>query len=193
LRSALPFRRTLVLPVFATAVLAAGADVDAQVRRGRTEPQAPPWAPVTAGVRGGWEQEQLASGGMLGAEVRIPLIRDGRVELVPSYDAAFLNPQREDQYNVELFFVPGGRRGGVFIGGGFAWRQSVVASFGEEVTTRDQYFGYNITVGGKQPIGLVHLLITIRWTLLNDTAFDPSAATFGLSLPIFGGGPPPGS
>ena len=58
--------------------------------------------------------------------------------------------------------------------------------------SREQYFGYNITLGGKQPLGRVLINLTIRWTLLEDTAFDPNAAMIGLSLPLWGGAPRPG-
>jgi len=182
-----PFRPAPVAAL-ALAVLALGAlDADAQVRRGRQEPVLPPWAPISVGVRGGWEQERLSSDGMIGAEVRLPVIRDGRLEVVPSFDAVFLNPEREDQLNLDLFYVPGGRRGGAFVGGGLAWRYSIIAGIGQGVP-RQRYFGYNVAIGGKQQVGPVHLMLTIRWTLLNDSEFDPNSAMVGVSLPLWGAG-----
>jgi hypothetical protein len=179
--------RALILTA-AAALFLGTADANAQVRRGRQQPEAPPWAPISVGVRGGWEQERLASDGMLGAEVRLPVLRDGRVEVVPSFDAIFLNPEREDQVNLDVFYVPGGRGGGVFIGGGFAWRQSVIAGIGQGVS-RQRYTGFNIALGGKQPVGPVHLMLTVRWTLLNDTEFDPNSVAIGVSLPLWSAGP----
>ena len=177
----------LVLVVAASASLPAAAD--AQVRRGRQQPQVPPWSPITIGVRAGYEQERLASDAMLGAEIRIPVVRDGRVELVPSFDAVFLNPEREDQVNLDVFYLPAGRRGGVFIGAGVAWRESVIAGIGQGLS-RERYFGYNIALGGKQPVGPVQIQITVRWTLLNDSEFDPNSAMIGVSLPLWSAGLP---
>jgi hypothetical protein len=186
IRSTVPTlrRATLALLILLAGASSLPADVDAQVRRGRVEPQEPPWMPITIGGRGGWEQEQLGSGGTIGAEVHIPVVRDGRFELVPSFDAIFLNVQDEYQYNLDALFVPGGRRGGVYIGGGVAWRESLLAGVGQDVG-RANYFGYNIVVGGKNQIGPVQILLGLRWLLLTDTAFDPSAVNVGLSIPLW--------
>jgi hypothetical protein len=146
--------------------------------------------PITIGVRGGWEQEQLGSAGTLGAEVHIPVVRDGRFEVVPSFDAVFLRAQTEYQYNVDILFVPGARQGGVFIGGGFAWRESLVASVGTDVG-RQTYQGFNILLGGKNQLGPIQILLGLRWSLLTDTAYDPSALSLGLSLPLWSARPAP--
>ena len=190
MRPTLPTSRLIVLAALAAAAVGA-VDADAQVRRGRQQPVLPPWAPISVGVRFGWEQERLESGGDIGAEIRIPVVRDGRFELVPSFDAIFLNPEREHQFDLEVFSGPGGPRGGVFVGGGVAWRQSVLAGIVDGLS-RDRYFGYNLTLGGKQPIGRVLINLTIRWTLLEDTEFDPNAALIGISLPLWGGPIRPG-
>lgn len=146
--------------------------------------------PITVGIRGGWEQEQIGSAGAFGAEVHIPVVRDGRFELVPSFDALFHNVQTEYQYNLDALFVPGRRRGGVFIGGGIAWRESLLAGAGQGVG-RDTYFGYNIVLGGKNQLGPVQILLGLRWTLLSDSAFDPSSVNLGLSLPLWSARPTP--
>ena len=184
-------RRSLVLLVIvAGAGWVVPSALDAQVRRGRTEPPVPPWMPITVGVRGGWAQEQLGSAGTLGAEVHIPVVRDGRFEIVPSFDAIFHNLQTEYQYNLDALFVPGARRGGVFIGGGVAWRESLLGGVGQDVG-RDTYFGFNIVLGGKNQVGPVQILLGIRWALLTGTPFDPSAVNLGLSLPLWGAQPGP--
>ena len=180
----------LLLALVTVGTLLAPVTVEAQVRRGRNPPPTPPWAPITLGVRGGWEQEQIANGGMLGAEARIPVVRDGRFEVVPSFDAVFLNVQTEYQYNVDAVFVPGRRRGGVFFGGGVAWRESLVAGLASE-GGKDTYFGYNIVLGGKGAFGPLQAQIGIRWSLLTDTSFDPSALMIGLSFPLWSAMPQP--
>ncbi len=187
-RGDLVIRHTLLLATVLALTLPAVAD--AQVRRGRTEPPTPPWMPISVGVRGGWEQEQLASGGMLGAAVYIPVVRNGLFEVVPSFDALFLNIQTEYQYNVDVHFVPGRRRGGVYIGGGFALRESLVAAAGTgELIGVDDYWGFNLVLGGRNQVGPIQFVLGVRWSLLNDTAFDPNVLSLGLSYPLWGSTP----
>jgi hypothetical protein len=183
-------RRGRLLAAIAIAAIVLPTSVEGQVRRGRTPPPTPPWAPITIGARGGWEQEQLANGGTLGAEIRIPVIRDGRFELVPSFDAIFVNPATEYQYNIDAAFVPAGRRGGVFVGGGVAWRESFIASVGTP-SGRGTYFGYNLLLGGKTPLGPILAQVMVRFTLLSDTQFDPTSLTFGVSYPLWSSLPTP--
>jgi hypothetical protein len=179
-----------VLAIAAALCVYAPADADAQVRRGRTVAPPPPWMPVTVGVRGGWEQEQLASGATFGAEVHIPIVRDGAIEVVPSFDAIFLRGfATEYQYNLDAVFVPGRRRGGVFIGGGVGWRRSLIAGVGQEFG-RQTYFGYNIVLGAKNQVGPLQILLGLKWALLTDTEYDPSAISLGIQFPLWRAGPP---
>jgi hypothetical protein len=144
--------------------------------------------PITVGVRGGWEQEQRASGGTFGVEAHIPIRRDGAIEVVPSIDAIYLRRlSTEYQYNLDAVFVPGRRRGGVFIGGGVAWRQSVIAGFGADPGRRT-YFGYNIVLGAKNQLGPIQFLLGLKWVLLSDTAYDPSSISISLQMPLWNSG-----
>ena len=177
------------LPLLAlAALLSVSAPAEGQVRRGRTEAPPPRWMPISVGVRGGWEQEQLASGATFGVEAHIPIRRDGALEVVPSIDAIYLRGfSTEYQYNLDAVFVPGRRRGGVFIGGGVGWRQSVIAGVGGEPGRRT-YFGYNILLGAKNQLGPIQFLLGLKWVLLSDTAYDPSSISIGLQLPLWNSG-----
>jgi hypothetical protein len=124
---------------------------------------------------------------VVGVQVRIPLVRNGIVELVPNVDRIFVPRSNETQYGLDIDWVPGGRAGGIMIGGGLGWRDSVIGvAPGQPRTT---FFGYSARVGGKNNIGPVQLEIALRWTFLNDTDYRPNSATFGLNLPLWRSSP----
>lgn len=187
-RLTLPTARTVAALVAALAILASSAD--AQVRRGRAQPVTPGWAPIAVGFRAGWEQDRVANGSMLGGELRIPVIRSGKVEIVPSADMIWLQNTKEYQYNADLLFVPGGPRGGVFLGGGVGWRDSLYGAVtaGE---SRRTYMGYNLVIGGRTAIGPVQLAATLRWIFLSGTEYSPNALTLGLDYPLWRVAPAP--
>lgn len=181
-------RPSFSAPRLPFAVLAAlvvlASSADAQVRRGRAQPETPRWAPLALGVRFGWEQDRIANGSMVGGELRIPVLRSGQVEIVPSADIIWLQNTREYQYNADVLFVPQGPRGGVFLGGGLGWRDSLYGAVtaGEP---RRTYLGYNLVIGGRTAIGPVQLAATLRWIFLDGSEFSPNALTLGLSYPLW--------
>lgn len=170
-------------PVVALAVLALLApvhDADAQVRRGRaTAPPVDPWAPVAIGVHFGWDNQ--ANGEVIGGQVRIPVLRNGVIELVPNASMVFLQSAKDYQYGVDLAFVPGGRAGGLFLIGGLAWRDTPLAS----IDSRSTFFGWVAGVGGKTALGPVELEAAIKWVFLNDTQYRPNFVTLGVNYPLW--------
>ncbi len=174
--------RTAHLLIAIAAVLATvPAALDAQVRRGRQAEEAPRWAPIAIGGKVGWDSR--ANGETLGGHVRIPVVRSGVFELYPSAEAVFLPGTKEYQYNVDAAYVPGGVRGGVFAGGGLAWRDSVIGTgVGDP---RETFFGFNAFGGGKTNLGRVQVEFVLRWTFLNDTSYQPNSAAIGINLPLW--------
>lgn len=170
-----------LIAAFGTVLVVVPATLDAQVRRGRQAEQAPPWAPIAIGAKVGWDSR--ANGEVLGAHVRIPVLRSGVLELFPSAEAIFLPGTKEYQYNIDAAWVPGGVRGGVFAGGGLGWRDSVIgAGVGDP---RETFFGFNAFGGGKTNLGPIQVEFILRWTFLNDTAYQPNSAALGINLPLW--------
>ena len=164
----------------ALVALAVPTGADAQVRRGRAvEQPAPPWQPIAVGVRFGWDNR--ANGEVLGGQVRIPVLRNGVVELVPNADMIFLNNSKEYHYGADLSLVPGGPAGGIFVSGGIAWRDTPLGRVGG----RQTYFGWVATLGGKTGLGPIELEAAIKWVFLNDTSYQPNAVTIGVNLPLW--------
>jgi hypothetical protein len=175
-------RPTEALLLLALALGLLPSFADAQVRRGRATEEGPPWAPVTVGARFGWDQ--AASGQVLGAQVRIPVVRSGVVEVVPTAEMIFLTGTKEYQYNLEAAYVSGGTRGGLFAGGGIGWRDSVFGALDLD-DPREWYFGWIATVGAKGGLGRLQFELALRWAFLNDTDYRPNSATLGLNYPLW--------
>jgi hypothetical protein len=173
--------RTIVLLV--ALALSGAVDADAQVRRGRAQRDAAPtWAPISLGVRFGWDQR--ANGAVLGGQLRIPVIRSGIVELAPNAEMVFLNRTKEYQYNLEVAWVPGGVRGGLMLGGGIGWRDTVLGAI-DPNEPRTTLFGYTIVVGARSNAGPVQFEVALRWVFLNDTTYRPNSVTLGLNYPLW--------
>ena len=90
---------------------------------GPGEPTAAPWASITVGAKAGYDNNANAE--LLGAQLRLPLLRRGSLELMPSADVTFVTGLREYQYSVEALYNLGGPRGGVYFGGGLAFRNTI--------------------------------------------------------------------
>ncbi len=81
------------------------------------------WPAPAIGVRLGFDQ--TASGEVVGAQIRVPVLPSARLELVPNADITFLDNLREYGFNIDAVFVSGGRQGGLYLGGGLSMRNSV--------------------------------------------------------------------
>lgn len=180
-----------VSPLLALALLVLPIDADAQVRRGRAPAAAPRWAPISVGVRAGWDQR--ANGAVLGGQLRLPVVRSGIVELAPNAGVTFLDGAKEYQYNLEATVVPGGARGGVFFGGGVGWRDTVSGTLAPTDITRETVFGYVVSLGGRTDVGRVQLELGVRWIFLDDSAYRPNPVTLGVSYPLWQGASGAGS
>jgi len=156
--------------------------LDAQVRRGRQAEEAPPWAPIAIGVKVGYDSS--TNGEVLGAQVRIPVVRAGTIELYPNLEIAWPPAGgKEYQYNIDAAWVPGGVRGGVFAGGGVGWRDSLIGT--DLGNPRQTLIGFNAFGGGKTSIGPVQVELVLRWTFLKDTQYQPNSAGIGVNLPLW--------
>jgi hypothetical protein len=122
---------------------------------------------------------------VLGAHIRIPLHPSGYVELAPNGDVTFLPRLKEYMGGVDLVGVSGGRRGGLYAGGGLAWRNTLYAD-GARATKRVP----TIVAGARSPAlfgAPFGTQIEVRWIRV-DTPAKPKLLTFGINLPLWGWG-----
>lgn len=184
-----PTKQALGLALTLALVAGSVHEAEAQARRGREPEPVQRWTPPSVGIRAGWDQRANAE--MLGAQLRVPVVRSGIVQLVPSADIAFLQGVKEYQYGAEVSWVPGGRRGGYFLTGGVGWRDSVFSADGS-ADTRSTFFGYILGAGVKSQVGPLEFELGLRWIFLNDTSYRPSPATIGINYPFWESGLPEG-
>ena len=159
------------------AMLAAPGDVEGQ--QGSSS-----WAPVSAGIRIGYDDR--TSGEVVGAQLHIPVVRSGHVEIMPSADITFLTRLREYQYNLDAVYVSAGRRGGAYAGAGIGWRNSIFGIVAAE--PRETIRTYSIVAGLRG--GLAESFGTqleVRWLFLNQDVFDPRTVTLGVNFYLGGG------
>lgn len=161
-------------------VAAGTAHADAQQRRGRQTVEAR-WAPVAVGVRAGWDQRARQE--VLGGQIRIPVLRSGFVEVVPSADVVFRPVEKDYQYAVEAAWVSGGARGGLLVQGGVGWRNTTITA--DDPDGRETFFGWLLGVGGKSEVEPVQVELTIRWIFLRGTTYRPSMVSLGVNLPLW--------
>lgn len=153
--------------------------------------QAPPedagggqtWAPASVGLRVGYDDN--SSGTVAGAQLRVPVVPAGWLELVPSADVTFLTGLKEYQANMDAVYVGGSRSGGLYAGGGLALRNSIYGEDGE----RETRTGANLVLGlvtrgvfQGLPLGVQ---VEARWTFL-DADFNPRSITLGANVPLWG-------
>lgn len=142
------------------------------------------WSPIQVGVHAGYDYN--STGSLMGAQVRIPVIPSGYVELMPSTDVTFLTGLKEYQYNMEAVVVSGGRRGGFYAGGGGVWKSSIYDDGGGRETRP----GWTAVVGVKTGAMVgpgINVQIETRWVFLRGPV-KPRMLTFGVNLPLWGWG-----
>jgi hypothetical protein len=168
--------------ILVTLLLSGVTQADGQVRRGRPVPTAPGWAPIAVGVHVGYDQRSQAE--LIGAHIRIPVLRGGTVEIVPNAHIVFLNNNKEYQYNLDAVYVFGDARGSVFAGGGIGRRDTVLGA--PTGTPRATVSSYSIVFGAKSGgTGFLTTQIEGRWIFLDDSDFRPLAFTLGLNFSLW--------
>ena len=164
-------------------------------RRGPQQPAAASWPSITIGVKAGYDNN--ANGELLGAQLRVPLLRSGAVALMPSADVTFLTGLKEYQYAVDALYQLAGRRGGPYLGGGLAFRNTI---FGADPNLpRETRLGYSLVAGATfGGAGSFRPQLEIRWVFISKSDSDdfshvnPQVVTFGVNIPLTGRGARPG-
>lgn len=183
LPSAAQARRAALATVFGLLLATVPDAARAQFRRPDLAPSpgSQGWAPASAGFRAGFDYN--SNGSVLGAQLRIPLLPGGMVEAVPHADVTFLTGLKEYQGGVELVAVSGGRRGGIYAGGGLAWRNTLWSGPDRE-TRRAPTAVVGLRSGATfgAPFGTQ---LEMRWTF-PEGALKPRVLSLGVNFPLWG-------
>lgn len=157
-------------------------------RRGRAARQGPTqsWPAPSIGAHVGYDD--TSSGTVLGAQIRAPVVRSGRVEIVPSGNVTFLTGLKEYQLNVDAVFVTGGRRGGLYLAAGLAARNTIFPGASEKETKTGLGVAAGIRSGSGARVGTQ---LEFRQIFV-DSDLRPRLLTFGVNIALWGGGDPSG-
>lgn len=143
----------------------------------------PGWAPVNVGIHLGFDEN--SQGEVLGAQMRIPVLPSGKVELMPVGSVTFAAGLKEYHFSLDAVYTMGGRRGGLYFGGGLAVRNTIFDDPGRTTKT-----GWDAVVGLKSagfagtPIGTQ---LEVRWIFV-DEDLKPRVLSLGVNLPLWGWG-----
>ncbi len=173
-----------LLRLICLTLLAGPASTSGQERPDASDerPQAP-WPAIQAGMRVGYDDGSNAT--VAGAQIRIPVLRNGWVELMPSADITFLTGLKEYQLQGDIVVLPSGARGGPYVAAGPMARSSIF-----DGPEREIRYGASLALGfmsrgsGDVPIGTQ---LEIRWSFI-DAPFSPRTLMFGVNLPLWGWG-----
>lgn len=140
------------------------------------------WAPVLVGLRAGYDSQSTRS--VVGAQIHLPVLPSGYVELIPNGSITFLTGLKEYQTGVEAVAVSGGAGGGIYAGGGLGWRSTIYG----DATRREWRSSPTVVVGARTgndfgpPLGAQ---IEVRWVFL-DGPYTPRVLTMGVNFPLWG-------
>ncbi len=154
-------------------------------RRGRGQQQVPtgPWAPISIGAHAGYDE--ASNGTVLGAQIRAPIVRNGKIELMPSGSVTFLTGLKEYQFNLDAVFVTGGRAGGLYAAGGLAVRNTIFLDQPGQQTRTGFGWAVGIRSGSGSRVGMQ---LEVRQIFV-DADLRPRLLTFGLNFALWGGEP----
>ncbi len=135
------------------------------------------WAPPSIGVRLGFDQKQRDE--VLGAQLRLPILPSGDIELMASADVTFLLNLKEYQYNLEAVYVWDGRAGGLYGGIGLGLRNTIYPN----TVDRSTELGYTAVIGFRLVgLGLIVPQLEYRWVVINEAPFTYQALSLGVNL-----------
>ena len=145
------------------------------------------WKPFEVGARIGYDNN--SQGTVVGAQLHMPVVPSGVFELSPNGDVTFHPGLKDYQFALDATWVSSGRRGGFFVGGGLALRNSI---FSDGETERETKAGWSAVTGLRTtpnpgtglPVGIQ---IELRWVFV-DEQYRPKALTFGVNVPLWGWG-----
>ena len=164
----------------------AGIPTHAQAQLGRRgAAESTGWPPVEVGARVGYDQKQQQE--VVGALLRVPVLRSRRIILMPNADVTFLRGFKEYQVNFEAVYAQGGPEAGLYAGGGAGFRSTIVPSGpGEPESGRERLRTYSVVVGvsfGR--VGRVNPMIEVRRLFARRLPVDPQQFNFGVAFALW--------
>jgi hypothetical protein len=128
---------------------------------------------------------QKAGGNVVGAQVRIPVLRSGAAELIPGGAITFNSGGRKDrEFTLDGVWGLGGPEGRIYGGGGLALRSAIWEVDGDRETKSGPtaVLGLKTNSVGGAPVGVQ---IQVRWVWVEEN-LTRQIMTFGVNFPLWG-------
>ena len=140
------------------------------------------WPPVEIGVRVGYDNMQRQE--VLGALLRIPVLPNRSVELVPNADVTFLRGLKEYQLNAEAVYLLTASEGGIYLGGGIGFRNTIPPL--DPAAGRQTLTTWSIVVGVKLTgLERVNPMLEFRRIFAGDLEVDPQLLSLGVTFELW--------
>jgi hypothetical protein len=171
----------------AAAVVCAALLVDAAAPAGVAAQVGPDadeggWPGAKVGVRVGYDNGQRQE--VVGALLRIPILRNGSVEILPSGDVTFLRGVREYQLNAEAVYMLSEGGGGIYAGGGVGLRDAVSRS--DPSQGRETITTFSVVVGIEfSGLDRIHPFLEFRRIFASELVVDPQLLSLGVSVSLW--------
>ena len=140
------------------------------------------WPAVEIGVRVGYDNIQRQE--VVGALLRVPILPNGTIELLPSADVTFLRGLREYQFNADAVYLLAASDGGIYAGGGVGFRSTFPPanpSGGRETLTT-----FAVVVGLKLTnLSRVNPMFEFRRIFASELAVDPQLLSIGVTFELW--------
>jgi hypothetical protein len=142
----------------------------------------PGWPPVEIGIRVGYDNLQHEE--LVGALLRVPVLPNGSVELMPNADVTFLRGLKEYQLNLEAVYLLTAGEGGFYLGGGMGFRSTILP---EDLTAgRQTITTWSLVLGLKlAAFERVNPMIEFRRIFASELVVDPQPISLGVSLELW--------
>ena len=122
---------------------------------------------------------------MLGAQLRIPLLPSGRVELITNTDVTFLRSLKEYQTNFEAVYMLTPGQGGFYGGGGIGLRNTTLGTDPKDPRKTPLQTFSLVTGAVLGSIGRIRPQLELRWIFIDETTVDPQSFTLGASFTLW--------
>ena len=140
------------------------------------------WPPVEIGVRVGYDNIQRQE--VLGALLRIPVLPNRSLELLPNADVTFLRGLKEYQLNAEAVYLLAAEDGGIYAGGGIGFRSTIVPS--DPAAGRQTLTTWSIVVGIKlMNLERVNPMLEFRRIFVRELVVDPQLLSLGVTFELW--------
>jgi hypothetical protein len=172
---------TLTFCVLLASTAVATQDLAAQARPGGQQEASSGWAPPSLGLRVGYDNQERRN--LVGAQVRLPVLPGGQVELMPNMDITFLLlGEKVYQYNIEAVYVWDGRAGGLYGGGGLGIRNALFGNAQGHTTE----LGFTAVIGFRLVgLGIIVPQLEYRGVFISAAPINYQQLTLGVNVALW--------